>query len=577
MASTVTCPDDKHPSQYEVIWSEDQKEVVYDYHRYVISQQQPKALHVNEKQMTCYVQSCRNTIRVRPLLNGKRWIVTLYRMHDTENEQNHQQCHHKLYTPNTRHINNIQQLAYHDRLSGQSKRHTVEEQMLQNPALNRIESVQTMKRKIDRIAGDLCCEYPEAPTSAVSAVNSLKIHAIWQKDFYCHAKQILREKLKDFDMGKGVKFELDMQQIVNDDSLTQDEKLVKGQLQIGEITQKLSTLQEILKLSRMKLNGSQIETYFVIHMRPDGTQIIFGQRNSFKIIKHCSCVGFDQLVRVCPSLGKNKQFWEQAWILHGLFESGDVDTMDENFPAFVILMNDHTEENVRLMGDWSLGEHNALSRSEHTDTGTDDFCGWHMIQSIDKRMKKTNIIAFYYHNNDFRRYVRYFETLRGIHLDCAETAYNLIRTNGWKEIRGEGRNAFRNYCDTYLGPVWTQKYGFSKMNCQGSLVMDNNFCEGYNRKALTDIGMRSTWWPFLWNLKRFLELIAVRYDAFESEGFRRERSAERKDRCKALVSIWNKFDGLDRSQSDVVWAYVNCLYLCWESEYDRLKTMLQCL
>eukprot|EP01083_Nonionella_stella_P222681 794363_1 len=96
--------------------------------------------------------------------DGKRWIVTLYRMHDTENEQNHQQCHHKLYTPNTRHINNIQQLAYHDRLSGQSKRHTVEEQMLQNPALNRIESVQTMKRKIDRIAGDLCCEYPEAPT-----------------------------------------------------------------------------------------------------------------------------------------------------------------------------------------------------------------------------------------------------------------------------------------------------------------------------------------------------------------------------------------------------------------------------
>ena len=128
--------------------------------------------------------------------------------------------------------------------------------------------------------------------------------------------------------------------------------------------------------------------------------------------------------------------------------------MDENFPCFVTLMDDHNEasydeilnklmqyakehidpkyarltaKKVRIMGDWSMAEHKAMRHSQHIQIKSDDGCGWHLINAINDNMKTRNVIELYYHCEDFRRFIRYFETLRGIHFDCADVAFKLIR------------------------------------------------------------------------------------------------------------------------------------------------------
>ena len=115
------------------------------------------------------------------------------------------------------------------------------------------------------------------------------------------------------------------------------------------------------------------------------------------------------------------------------------------------------------------------------------------------------------------------------------------------------------------------------MNCQGSFVMDNNFSEGWNRKYLMDLGIRQNWWTFLWNLKKFMAVTNIKYQAFASKGFNRRRSASRRERCNALRRIWNKFEKLDRTNEDIIWKYVECLYLCWESEYNDLDSLVETL
>ncbi len=72
-------------------------------------------------------------------------------------------------------------------------------------------------------------------------------------------------------------------------------------------------------------------------MRKNGSQIIFGHRYSFEILKKCTCIGVDQLCGICPPLN-NKKVFEQSWWLHGLFESNEIQIQDENFPAFCVLM-----------------------------------------------------------------------------------------------------------------------------------------------------------------------------------------------------------------------------------------------
>eukprot|EP01083_Nonionella_stella_P205243 747585_1 len=275
--------------------------------------------------------------------------------------------------------------------------------------------------------------------------------------------------------------------------------------------------------------------------------------------------------------------------------------MDESFPAFVCLMMDHAEDAydeilhclvryandnldeigdcltskpVRLMGDFSLAEHNSLSSSRHIDVLSDDSCGWHFVNAINDNMNKHHVIGYYINDVTFRKFVRYFECVRGIHLDCAQLAVKLIKTNAWKELSGGARNAYRRFYNEYLEPVWIEKFGLKLLNCKGSFVMDNNFCEGWNRKALMDLGMRRNWWLFCWNLKQWLAVIASRFEAFEMKGFERKRSAQRKRRCEALKAVWDKFDTLDRANAIVVWNYIQCLFLCWENEYTKLKDLL---
>ncbi len=38
--------------------------------------------------------------------------------------------------------------------------------------------------------------------------------------------------------------------------------------------------------------------------------------------------------------------------------------------------------------------------------------------------------------------------------------------------------------------------------------------------------------------------------------------------------IWEKFDTLDRTDEEIVWKYVNALYLCYEKEYDKLDDLM---
>ncbi len=115
------------------------------------------------------------------------------------------------------------------------------------------------------------------------------------------------------------------------------------------------------------------------------------------------------------------------------------------------------------------------------------------------------------------------------------------------------------------------------LNCQGSFVLDNNHSEGWNKKSILDIGRCSNWWGFLWKLKQYFALIATKYEAFQVNGFTRKRSGARQKLCKHLEIIWNKFDKLDRTNEEIVWKYVNCLYLCYEKEYEELNILLDCI
>jgi len=123
--------------------------------------------------------------------------------------------------------------------------------------------------------------------------------------------------------------------------------------------------------------------------------------------RDCSCntsAGFDQLCRICPVLN-GRSFWEQAWLVHAVFESDSVDLKDESFPALLALMIDHCEEDyveilrvlkehsgntkltakkVRLMGDWAMGEHNAMM--QELDVHRDDGCAWHFINAVWKNL-----------------------------------------------------------------------------------------------------------------------------------------------------------------------------------------------
>ncbi len=140
-----------------------------------------------------------------------------------------------------------------------------------------------------------------------------------------------------------------------------------------------------------------------------------------------------------------------------------------------------------------------------------------------------------------------------------------------------GKKAFRTLWDEYLYKVWLKRFGLTKINSQGFFVLDNNYSEGWNLKALIDLGIGNTFWSFTWELKRYMEVIAVKYDGFKEKGFQRKRSAQRIARCTALKAIWDKFDTLDRTQESVVWQYLQCLFLCWENEYDEVHKVLNSL
>eukprot|EP01083_Nonionella_stella_P275517 935737_1 len=131
--------------------------------------------------------------------------------------------------------------------------------------------------------------------------------------------------------------------------------------------------------------------------------------------------------------------------------------------------------------------------------------------------------------------------------------------------------------DEYLDKIWRKKYGLEMLNCQGSFVMDNNYSEGWNRKTLIDLGKRETWWIFLWNTKRYMQVVVAKYNGFKHNGFQRQRGSDRRKRCKALKTIWNTFEEKNRQNKDVIWNYLECLYLCWEQEYDALYSKLDSL
>eukprot|EP01083_Nonionella_stella_P179821 639461_1 len=89
----------------------------------------------------------------------------------------------------------------------------------------------------------------------------------------------------------------------------------------------------------------------------------------------------------------------------------------------------------------------------------------------------------------------------------------------------------------------------------------------------------NAWFDFLWSLKRYFAVITSKYRAFEENKFQftRQRSSARKDRCRALKNIWSVFDRLDRSKPEIVWQYLETLYLCWEDEYDAVQQKLNSL
>eukprot|EP01083_Nonionella_stella_P101372 287303_1 len=420
-------------------------------------------------------------------------------------------------------------------------------------------------------------QYPPAPQTALGAALSLNRYPIWKMNIWAHSSHALHQYLKQHNLTK-IHIQLDMEDILNGNAVSDDQTLVNSQLRVNNAALEIMRLVDILQLARMSLNGVDVEYDFLIDMREDGTLIIFGHRAGFDILKMCDVIGFDQLCRVCPRLGRHK-IYEQSWIIHGLFETDSVDLMDENYPGFLALMIDHTKESysVRLMGDFALAEHKMFIESRHVDVKRDDACGWHFINAISEQMKKRMIIKIYFKCDEFRMYIRIFIALRGIHLDCIEMACDLIRDKAWTGIPGtDNRNAFRVLYDEYLIPTWRNRFGLQLLNCHGHLVMDNGFSEGWNRKTLLDLGIGSSWFDFLWSLKRYFAVITSKYRAFEDNKFRftRQRSSARKDRCRALKNIWSVFDRLDRSKPDIVWQYLEALYLCWEDVYDALQQKL---
>ena len=105
-----------------------------------------------------------------------------------------------------------------------------------------------------------------------------------------------------------LKVHIDVGDLLNDANLSQEHKLMQGQLQLGDILLKLTEIREILKVSRMCLNGSNDSTDFLISMRLNGSMIIFGFRSAFDIIRNGSCIGFDQLCRI-KRYGSNRGFY----------------------------------------------------------------------------------------------------------------------------------------------------------------------------------------------------------------------------------------------------------------------------
>eukprot|EP01084_Bolivina_argentea_P186693 321733_1 len=591
-------------NRWVVQWLDD-KNILYNRYRYTKSHYQPKVLKKGEIQFTCYVRHCNHYIRIRQLETG-RWVVTGWFDHDPNRNIAHIDRLHVRFTAQSAHLDNITELAKKEsKTSGISTRAACESQILQNPKINQITSVQRLKRKIGTVRPETFEEFPPYPTCTASAAQSLKDYPIWKKNFYGHCKDILTKKISEFvdEKEENIKISINVKDFLKEAAMGQEEGIVKNQLQVASILEKLGEVQDVLKLLRMNVNGSDKHSDFLIDMRQDGSQMIFGSRCGYSILKSATLIGFDQLCRVVPSLNGIK-CWQQAWIIHGVQESHSVDIQDESFPAFLCLMDDHTKEShdeiiqrlvdyaesnidenfecltskeVRLMGDWSLAEHNSLGNSKYIQVKSDDYCAWHFINSVMDNMKDKKVIEYYYSDVMFRYFIRCFEILRAIHLDCALTALDLIRIKSWKQIKGSAKRAFRDFLDGHLIPNWRDRFGLDLLNCQGSFVMDNNLSEGYNLLTLMDIGVNEPWWPFLWNMKKYFAVIAARFETYKTNGFQRRRSVARRERCAALQNIWNKFEVLDRTNKDIVWKYVECLYFCWDNEYEKLNGLLNCL
>ncbi len=226
------------------------------------------------------------------------------------------------------------------------------------------------------------------------------------------------------------------------------------------------------------------------------------------------------------------------------------------------------------MGDWSEGEHNAFINSEHVEVKdeSNDYCRFHTINAINNNLKSHGQWVNYLNNEKYREYIRKFECISTMHLDCCDTGVDIIEKDSWKYISGSDKLEFRTFWNEYIKPQWGNK--LQKMNVQGSLVMDNNNSEGWNFKGIIDL-KGNDFWGFLFELKRYFAIVAIKYERFKEKGFERKRSSQRVERCLALQAIWTKFDLLDRNNRDIVRKYLDCLYLCWENRYDELYDELQ--
>ena len=128
-------------TQYDIQLSGDRDTMFYDYHRYKLHKPKLARLRMGEFQYACYVKKCNHRVRIR-MTDGGRWVVSKYVMHDICNGRSHSDHHHTLHTPNRQHIGMITKVATQDAiLTGKSTRNAAESQMLQNPNLNKLESV----------------------------------------------------------------------------------------------------------------------------------------------------------------------------------------------------------------------------------------------------------------------------------------------------------------------------------------------------------------------------------------------------------------------------------------------------